>query len=305
MMRASLVLLAACSTAAADPAPRCVDDGAPYDEATLRTRVELLASEALDGRATGTKADAETRRWIAERFACLGLTAAGTDGYQQPFEAEHKATANVVGYLKGETDDIIVVGAHADHLGDGHLGANDNASGIAALLAIAQAVAQHGTPHRTIAFVAFGAEELGLYGSAYFAKHPPDALPLAHVVYDINLDMVGSYASRHAVYAMGTFGKLPATALLDKLLAKHGKLHVGTGGRAERSDHAAFCDAKIPYVFFWTPDKRCYHETCDTADKVDYAHMTEITEVAGDLVLALAATKLDLAASKTAHGCGL
>lgn len=298
-----LVLVAASRTASA--APSCVDDGKPYDEAALKDRVGFLASEALDGRATGTKSDTATRKWIAERFACLGLTAAGTDGYQQPFEAEGKSTANVVGYIPGETDDIIVVGAHHDHLGDGHLGANDNASGLVTLLAIAQAVQQHGKPHRTIAFVAFGAEELGLYGSEYFAKNAPDALPLGRVVYDINLDMVGSYASKKAVYAMGTFKKLPATALLDKLLAKHAKLRVATGGRAERSDHAAFCSAKIPYVFFWTPDRKCYHERCDTSDNVDFAHMTEIAEVAGDLVESLAASKTDLAASKTAHGCGI
>src|SRR6185295_14296502 len=117
--------------------------------------------------------------------------------------------------------DIVIVGAHHDHLGDGHLGANDNASGVVALLAIAQAIQQHGPRHRTIGFVAFGGEELGLVGSTYFAAHAPDSLPLARVVYDINLDMVGSYAQAGAVYAMGTFGGLPATAIVKALEAEH------------------------------------------------------------------------------------
>jgi hypothetical protein len=300
---------------AAEPAS-CVD-GAPFDAALLRARVAYLASAELDGRAPGTAGDAAARAYIAERFRCLGLAPGGDEGgYEQRFTADRDSeraappraapTANVIGYVTGDDPaagrDIIVVGAHHDHVGRGHLGANDNASGIAALLAIAQAVRQHGTPRRTIAFVAFAGEELGLLGSAHFAAHPPAALPLDRVVYDINLDMVGSYASAGAVYAMGTFPGVAATPIL-KALADDTKLHIGLGGRGAGSDHEAFCAAGVPYVFFWTPDRRCYHERCDTIERLDTEHLAQIAALAGALVERLAASPDDLAAARRRAGC--
>ncbi|HET7505470.1 MAG TPA: M28 family peptidase [Kofleriaceae bacterium] len=291
----------------AGPDRGCIDDGAPYDPAALRAQIAYLASSELDGRATGTAGDLAARRHVAERFRCLGLVPAGEGGYEQPFTADGQPTANLVGYLPGDDaavgGDIIVVGAHHDHLGAGHLGANDDASGTAALLAIAQAVRQHGAPRRTIAFVAFGGEELGLVGSTYFAAHPPAHLPLDRVVYDINLDMIGSYAEAGAVYAMGTFRGLAATRIVKALAAAHPALHVGVGGRGVGSDHEAFCHAGVPYVFFWTPDRRCYHARCDTIDQLDAGHAGEIAALAGALVEQLASSTTDLAGARARLGC--
>jgi acetylornithine deacetylase/succinyl-diaminopimelate desuccinylase-like protein len=307
----ALARFAACAApslaAPAESPPACADDGGPYDPAALRARIAQLAAPALDGRAPGSRGDALARSTLAERFRCLGLTPAGDDGYAQPFVADGHPTANLVGYLPGSdaavARDIIVVGAHFDHLGDGHLGANDNASGIAALLAIAQALHAAGPLRRTVAFVAFGGEELGLLGSQYYAAHPPAALPLERVVYDVNLDMVGSYASTGAVHAMGTFRGLPATAIVQTLAAGRPALHVGIGGRGVGSDHEAFCRAGVPYVFFWTPDRRCYHARCDTVARLDAAHLATIASLAGDLVSRLADAPTDLAASRARLGC--
>lgn len=115
--------------------------------------------------------------------------------------------------------------------------------------------------------------------------------------------MVGSYRSRGFVAAMGTVERLPARAMLQAGMKAFPRLSVGTGGRAERSDHEAFCAQDIPYVFFWTPDARCYHETCDTADELDTAHMAQIAALAGDLVARLADSTLDLLASRRKLGC--
>ncbi|TMQ06390.1 MAG: M20/M25/M40 family metallo-hydrolase [Deltaproteobacteria bacterium] len=289
-------------------ATACASIGVAGDgPAALRDRVAHLASAELDGRAAGSPGDDAARAYLAERFRCLDLVPAGSDGYAQPFVAGGHPTANLIGYLPGDAAaagrEIIVVGAHHDHLGDGHLGANDNASGTAALLAIAQAMHQRGKPRRTIAFVAFGGEELGLVGSEYFAAHPPAQLPLDRIVYDVNLDMVGSYTSAGAVYAMGTFRGLPATPIVAALAAAHPALHVGIGGRGVGSDHAPFCRAGVPYVFFWTPDRRCYHERCDTIDQLDVAHLGAIAAFAGELVARLSDTPGELAAARARLGC--
>ena len=302
VIRALVVLALACAPALADD-KRCITDGKPYDIGRLRARLTALAAPALDGRAPGTEGDKAARALIVERFRCLGLTPAGDgDGYEQAFGN----TANVVGYLRGSSkpEEIVVVGAHHDHLGDGHLGANDNASGVVGLLAIAQAVAQRETkPARTIAFVTFGAEEEGLVGSSHFVAHPPAKLPLAKVVQYINLDMIGSHASKRAVYAFGAFRRQPAASLLAALARKFPKVNVRVGGHSVRGDHHGFCKQNIPYVFFWTPDARCYHQKCDTADKIDYARLADIADLAGRLAIGLADSKHDLAASKQKIGC--
>jgi hypothetical protein len=263
--------------------PSCVDDGDPFAPATIHARVAALADPALDGRAPGTAGDRTARAIVVDRFACLGLAPA-FPGYTQPFDD----TANVVGYLPGETPEIIVVGAHLDHLGDHHLGANDDASGVAGMLAIAQAIAARRVkPHRTIVFAAFGAEELGMHGSTYFVAHMPAALPIANVVYDVNLDMIGTHASQREVIALGDFPRQPARAILDRLTA-HTRLNVVPGGRGVGSDHEPFCTLGIPYIFFWTPDARCYHATCDTIANLDDVHTAPIAALAADLVSELA-----------------
>ena len=303
---AVLVLLACLRTVRADS---CVADGKPYDLAVMRDRVAFLASPKLGGRVPGSAGDAATRAFLVERFACLGLAPAGDHGaYELPFTTGGVATANVVGFVQGADPDadIIYVTAHHDHLGEGHLGANDNASGIVGLLAIAQAVQQRSTPpRRTIVFAAFGAEEAGMIGSHAYAKQPPASLPNARAVQVINLDMVGSHASRGFVAAMGAFKHQPARKLLDGLVKKFPRISVASGGVARGSDYEPFCDLGIPYVFFWTPDKRCYHETCDTADALDYKHMVDIVALAGALTEAMADTSLDLAASRKLLGCGV
>jgi hypothetical protein len=299
-----LMLMAALALPRA-AAASCVDDAKPYDEAELRGRIAWLASPELDGRAAGSAGDESARAYIAARFRCLGLEPGGVDGgYEQPVVVDGKPAANVVGYVKGSDArvgaEVILVGAHHDHLGGGRLGANDNASGVAALLAVAQAVRQHTAPRRTILFVTFDGEEAGLLGSAELVAHPPAVAPLDRIVAVVNLDMLGSYTARGVVYAFGTFPGSAARAFLER---PHPGLHVGLGGHSERGDHLAFCRRGVPYTFFWTPDPRCYHERCDTADRIDGAPLTAIATLAGGLVEELAQTALDLAGARR-RGCG-
>jgi len=293
----------------ATAAPRC-SEGEPYDRDVLAERVRFLASKELAGRAPGSDGDKATRAFLVERFTCLGLQPAFGRSYEQAFSEAGKDTANVVGVIPGSdpavASEIIMVSAHHDHLGDGHLGANDNASGVVALLAVAQAVAQRATPpKRTIVFAAFGAEETGMHGSYFYARNAPAALPVERMVQVINLDMVGSHASRKKVLALGTFRGLVATKLLAKLDDRYRKLDVRYGGKARGSDYEPFCNEGVPYAFFWTPDASCYHRTCDKADKLDYPRMADIASLAGDLTLTMGDTAIDLAAARRERGCGL
>jgi hypothetical protein len=289
----------------------CVNDGKPFDEAVMKERLTFLASKELDGRAPGSDGDRAARKLIVERFRCLGLVGTGRDGaFELPFEHGGKATANIVGYVKGGDadvgDEIIYVGAHHDHMGGGYLGANDNASGVVGLLAIAQAVMQRPTkPKRTIVFATFGAEEEGMVGSYHLAKNPPKGLPNEKVVQFVNLDMIGSHASKRGVAAMGAFPRLASRAFLEKLDDKFPKLTVWIGGRARGSDYEPLCKLGVPYVFFWTPDAKCYHQKCDTADRIDYPRMVDIAALAGGLVDQMADTDKDLGAARKKFGCGV
>jgi Peptidase family M28 len=283
-------------------------DADPFDKTVLHDRLAKLASPELDGRAPGTDGDAAARAIITERFACAGLVPAGDDAtFEQAFTTPTgKHTANVIGIVPGSDadGDIVIVTAHHDHLGAGHLGANDDGSGVVALLAIAQAIAAAPQAKRTIVLAAFGDEEDGMIGSTFFAAHMPEPIPLARVVEVVELDMIGSHDSAGLVAAMGAFAKFPARALLDKLTPSFGHVHVVAGGRARGSDFIPFCDAGVPYTFFWTPDHRCYHETCDTIDRIDMPHLVDIAKLANGLVAALASTDIDLAKARHARGCG-
>ncbi|MDX2090915.1 MAG: M20/M25/M40 family metallo-hydrolase [Kofleriaceae bacterium] len=304
---APLALCAWTRLADADTAS-CID-GKPYDAKILRDRVGFLASKELDGRAPGTDGDKATRAFLVDQFRCLGLQPAFGTSYEQAFTADGQTTANVVGVIPGSdptlAGDIIMIAAHHDHLGGKHRGANDNASGTVALLAVAQALQQRETkPKRTIVFAAFGSEETGMNGSYFYEKNAPAALPVDRMVQVINLDMVGSHDDFGYVAALGTFSGLAARKLLARLDNKYPKVSVGYGGKARGSDFEPFCKKGVPYAFFWTPD-RCYHKTCDLPDRLDYARMADIASLAGDLALAMGDTTLDLAAARSKRGCGI
>jgi hypothetical protein len=307
-MRTLLIVVAAVRVAAAEPASSCVP-GELYTKEAIGDALAFLASPALDGRAPGSDGDRKAREFITDRFRCLGLAPVGDEGgFAQAFTTDGHTTANLIGVIAGADpkvgSEIVMISAHHDHLGAGHLGANDDASGVVALLALAQAIRQGDPPKRTLVFAAFGAEEAGMVGSGFYAAYPPKALPLANIVQFVELDMVGSYRSADLVAAMGAFKGLGARTLLAKRLAAFPKLHVSVGGTARGSDFQSFCALGVPYTFFWTPDHRCYHETCDTIERIDMPHLIEIARLAGALVRDLGDTALDLAALRASRGCG-
>lgn len=278
----------------------------PFAARQLRDDVRFLSSPMLGGRFPGTAGDRATRDHIVRRFRCLGLQpGAGGSSYQQRFVNSDRArTANVVGLIRGgdprRSDEIVVVGAHHDHLGRrrGRLfpGANDNASGVATLLSIAAHMAAGAAaPRRTVAFVAFGAEETltvppFVEGSDLFVRHPPPGLSIEDVAYMVNIDMLGSYSARRLAYAYGAKKGTPARAAIEELRGDFPRLELRLGGWPGRgdSDFWPFFRAGIPYVYMHTDDPRCLHEPCDRARRLDYGPMSKLAELTGRLTAELA-----------------
>ena len=251
--------------------------------------VRYLADDALEGRLSGTEGERCAGAFIAAKFASLGLEPAGADGYFQELPLASAAQPhappgrgrNVIGLLRGSDPALsgtaVVIGAHYDHLGLGefgsigeageiHNGADDNASGVAALLAAARALTGGLRTARSIIFIAFTGEELGLIGSSWYAEHP--AFPLERTVAMINLDMVGRLEDGELIVnGTGTAAEWP-----DILPAANADLGIPMVFEASGfgpSDHTSFYVHEIPVLHFFTNVHGDYHRHTDDADKVD------------------------------------
>jgi Zn-dependent M28 family amino/carboxypeptidase len=267
------------------------------DRAQLMRDIETLAAPVFEGRRTGTPGALRARQWLVHRFGAIGLVPGGVEGYVQPFtfgDRESNVTAqggrptgrdysgaNVIGHLAGQDPRArtLVVTAHYDHLGlrNGVLypGADDNASGVAVLLAAARHFARH-PPRHNIVFAALDAEELGLHGARALLDSP--LVSPAAVALHVNLDMVGR-SDRNEIYAAGT-SHTPwlkpllqgvQTRALVRILFGHDRPSdpAGLEDWTHSSDHGPFHDAGIPFVYFGVEDHRDYHAATDTPDRID------------------------------------
>ena len=199
--------------------------GQPHEllEVRLRSHVALLCADSLEGRKAGSEGGRMASEYIAEEWAAMGVDPLG-HSYFHPFSLSRDTGRfhNVVARIEGEqSGNYIVVGAHYDHLGIVrgriHPGADDNASGVAALLEVARLVAQSGIrPTHTLLFVAFDAEEMGLYGSEAFAKELPEGSIRAMV----NMDMVG-WLHEGTVVVEGTGTLRGSQRVLTQLAERH------------------------------------------------------------------------------------
>jgi hypothetical protein len=211
---------------------------------------------------------------------------------------------NVIGVLEGEgplADETIVIGAHYDHLGRGepgsldpgsheiHHGADDNASGVAAILEIArQLAARDKKLPRRVVFIAFTGEERGLFGSAHYAKHP--LYPLDKTIAMLNLDMVGRLSDdKLVVYGNGTAAEWDA--LLDGLSEKHPFKVTRHPEGYGPSDHSSFYAKQIPVLFFFTGTHREYHRPGDTFDTINVDGLRRVANLVTDAAVAIADTE--------------
>lgn len=200
---------------------------------------------------------------------------------------------NVVGYLDNGAPNTIVFGAHFDHLGHGedgnslyrgteskiHYGADDNASGTAALIELAKLLKASKYKNNNYLFIAFSGEELGLYGSKYFVEHP--TIDLSRVNYMVNMDMLGRLNDSSHALTIGGYGTSP---LWGQLYGLTGKKALAAGDLAYRfdssgtgpSDHTSFYRKDIPVLFYFTGLHADYHKPTDVADKLNYSGEVEV-----------------------------
>ena len=268
--------------------------------------VRYLADDALGGRLAGSPEERCAGDYIAQRFRSLGLVPAGVDGtYFQEFElasvvnphAPKGKGRNVIALLEGADPQLareyVIVGAHYDHLGQGlfgstskeqkpaiHNGADDNASGVAAMLDIAERIAKGPRPARTVVFMAFSGEESGLLGSAYFANHP--TFPLTSAKAMLNLDMVGRLAQGGLiVYGIGTareWEKLVSEAAARAQVT----VTLQTDGYGA-SDHTSFYLKDVPVLHFFTNVHGDYHNPGDDWDKIDAPGLQKVGAIVTQL----------------------
>jgi len=248
----------------------------------LMTAIQTLAAPAMEGRRTGTPGNAKAREWIIDQLRSAGLTPLG-DAYRMPFTFERDGTnydgVNLGGVCRGtgaKDDGAMIITAHYDHLGvrDGatYHGADDNASGVAVLLALARQCRQSPWTHDAV-FVAFDAEEQGLQGARAFVAAPPIAKN--RLAININMDMVAR-GDKGELYTAGTHHR---PALKSALAPAAGRApikllfgHDSGGGQEDwtmQSDHGAFHSAGIPFIYFGVEDHPDYHKPTDTAEKVN------------------------------------
>jgi aminopeptidase N len=293
--------------AAADP---------PKDERIverLKADVYYLASDTLEGRGISTPGVDLAAQHIRAEFRRLSLKSGPSDGsYYQPIEYRRSPEAaltmlkNVVGVLDGKgdlADQVVVVGAHYDHLGHGdfsslapealraraHPGADDNASGIAAMLELARHFASRPTPsRRRMVFIAFTAEEAGLIGSRHYVSKQP-IFPIKDTVAMLNFDMVGRLRANQLGIAGNETAREFGRILSDADARSPLNLTLGGADYPDDSDHAPFATAGVPILYICTGSHEDRHTPFDTADKVDCEGIAQVVrfceEVLGHLLV--------------------
>ena len=215
----------------------------------------------------------------------------------------HAIGENVIGYLEGNDEilknEVIIIGAHYDHLGYGgegsgslkpdtiaiHPGADDNASGTSCLLELAQAMShQQKKLKRSMLFISFTGEEIGLLGSNYYVKHP--SIPLEKCITMLNMDMIGRLNNQTLlIFGTGT------SSSFDSLIQTHNRdslftLKLNKDGYGP-SDNSSFYSKNIPILNFFTDLHQDYHKPTDTYEKLNYKGLQQIGQYIESIILDL------------------
>ena len=251
-----------------------------FEADSLLHHVQVLSSDAFEGRRTGTDGALKAKNYIINKFKRLNLDSLSFN-YEQDFNfnngsKSYKAT-NVLGVVKGSEfpEKYIVISAHYDHegikRGKIYNGADDDASGISALFAFAEYFKKN-PPKHSVILAAFDAEELGLKGANYFVKNP--IVSKEAIALNLNMDMI-SRSDKNELFAVGTrYNKQLEPAITSFESSENINLIIGHDGTDNKddwthsSDHAPFYNAKIPFIYFGVEDHKDYHEPTDDFENI-------------------------------------
>jgi hypothetical protein len=267
--------------------------------------IGVLADDAFEGREGGSRGGRAAAAYIVEQLTKLGLEPAGDGGsYFQPFGGMRNILAILHGSDPQLSTELIIVGAHYDHVGYGnadnsygpfgyvHNGADDNASGVAGLLEVAEAM-QHlpERPRRSILFAFWDGEEKGLLGSYHFLRVKPAALAHRRVAFSVNLDMIGHLRGER----LEVYGTRTAPGLREAVLQANNRPGNAAGLELsfvwdieDDSDHYPFIAAKIPTVMFHTGLHDHYHRPSDDVHLVNLDGIEPVARLTLGFVTAIA-----------------
>jgi hypothetical protein len=281
------------------------------DEGRILRNIQILASDSLEGRGFAKAGNRKAQALIASEFKRLNLESVLDSGYIQNFNHTYKGKrrqrmfpvkgkdkndinvpdttvvgGNVVGMIKGKSNKIIVVTGHHDHLGirNGKIynGADDDASGSAAVIAIADYF-KGKTPNHTLVFATVDAEESGMLGSKYLVKNFP--LGKENIVLNINMDMI-AHNDKNELYACGIFHyptlRNPLTKIKStiNLISGHDNPEDKTQDNwTYSSDHISFHKEKIPFIYFGVEDHKDYHKDTDTFESINQEFYIEAVKL--------------------------
>ncbi len=259
--------------------------------------IRILSADEMQGRLVGTEGNAMAREYIINRFEGIGLPVF-QGSYEHDFSIERGngdlvEGTNLIGVVEGESDSMIVITAHFDHLGvrDSLIfnGADDNASGTSGLLAIADYFTKI-KPKHTLVFAALDAEEGGLNGARAFVS---DSVLMEKVVLNINMDMI-SQNDKNELYAVGTYHYPELKPVLEtvdsgelSLLFGHDRPEDGNQDWTYSSDHGPFHRLGIPFVYFGVEDHAHYHRPTDTFETIPQEFYKQSVQVILNAVLTL------------------
>lgn len=275
------------------------------ESSKIKSHIDYLASDELNGRGTGTDDEKKAAEYIAKQFAEIKLLPKGEKGnFLQRYEftepanphattdtaGKKRTLINVIGFLDNGAKQTIVIGGHYDHLGLGHdgnsldanpkdkihNGADDNASGTAGVIELARYYANNNRKEAyNFLFICFSGEELGLFGSKQYCEKP--VVPLVDVDVMINMDMIGRLeptSKKLMVYGVGT-----APEFVSMIAGIKSNMNVMTDSAGVGpSDQTSFYLKDIPVLHFFTGQHSDYHKPSDDADKVNVEGEKEVLE---------------------------
>jgi len=276
------------------------------DQKQIQKHIKTLSSDSLQGRGTGTEGEKLASAYIQSEFKRIGLESKGDQSsFVQTFpfkyglhgSGDEGQAGNLIAYLDNQRSSTIIIGAHYDHLGNGnqgssldanpqgkiHNGADDNASGVAGVLELARYFKNNGKKENyNFLFICFSGEELGLYGSKFFAEHPSFDLRTAN--YMLNLDMIGRLnPDTNGLVVSGTGTSPVWENLLKRLSTDQFRIKTDSAGIGP-SDHTSFYLKNIPALHFFTGSHSDYHKPSDDWDKINYTGEAEILKLIVNLV---------------------